>query len=269
MPNLMDRSNIDRQVIAADVTDINSGTRLNSRVPLPLFSYILPPPPPDNDNTSASSSSLAGLFVAQNPLVGIVTDRDPDKSSSPHLSRHRPLRRPHFPDPTNKAACARFRLTHKRCSTRAGQPQLWQELAALWQHVNELSSAMLEQSRNFSQILQVLTQPPPSLFPVHSEEDSGLCPTTLAAHPPPEQDAMAPDVIGDVVAPPRSPQPPSDALAHPPADSAPTLPGYSRTPLATSTSPSVPLRQTPRRTRDSDAALPKLRGIFNRKKAPS
>ncbi|KAK6993147.1 hypothetical protein R3P38DRAFT_3223727 [Favolaschia claudopus] len=100
---------------------------------------------------------------------------------------------------------------------------------------------------NFSQILQVLTQPPPSLFPLHSEEDWGLCPTTPAAHPPPEQDAMTPDVIGDDVAPPRSTQPLSDALAHPPADSAPTLPGYSRTPLATSTSPSAPLRQTPRR----------------------
>ncbi|KAK7007139.1 hypothetical protein R3P38DRAFT_2793015 [Favolaschia claudopus] len=47
-------------------------------------------------------------------------------------------------------------------------PQLWQELIGLWRHVNELSAAMLEQSRHISQIMQVLTQPPPSLFPVHS-----------------------------------------------------------------------------------------------------
>ncbi|KAK7025288.1 hypothetical protein R3P38DRAFT_3194210 [Favolaschia claudopus] len=195
---------------------------------------------------------------------------DPDVSSSPRPSRHHPLRRPHFPDPTHKAACARFRLARKRRSTATSQPQLWQELIGLWRHVNELSAAMLEQSRHISQIVQVLTQPPPSLFPVYSEEDSGLCSTTPAAPSPPEPDAITPDVIGDDVAPPRSSQPPSDSGALPsPANFAPTLPGYSSAPLATPTSPSVPLRQTPRRTRDSDAALPKLRGIFNRKKAPS
>ncbi|KAK6988186.1 hypothetical protein R3P38DRAFT_3229421 [Favolaschia claudopus] len=197
---------------------------------------------------------------------------DPDVSSSPRPSHHRPLRRPHFPDPTHKAACARFRLARKRRSTATGQPQLWQELIGLWRHVNELSAAMLEQSRHISQIVQLLTQPPPSLFPVRSEEDPGLCSTTPAAPSPPEQqDAIIPDVIGNDVAPPRSSQPPSNsgALTPSPADPAPTLPGSSRASQATPTSPSVPLRQIPRRTRDADAALPKLRGIFNRKKEPS
>ncbi|KAK7025687.1 hypothetical protein R3P38DRAFT_3355946 [Favolaschia claudopus] len=178
------------------------------------------------DNTSPPLLLPCWAPRCPKPLVGIVTDMDPDVSSS---------------------------IT------------LWQELIGLWRHVNELSAAMLEQSRHISQIVQVLTQPPPSLFPVHSEEDSGLCSTTPAAPSPPEPDAITPDV-----APPRSSQPPSNSGAPPsPANFAPTLPGYSSAPLATPTSPSVPLRQTPRRTRDSDAALPELRGIFNRKKAPS
>ncbi|KAK6984726.1 hypothetical protein R3P38DRAFT_3231409 [Favolaschia claudopus] len=82
------------------------------------------------------------------------------------------------------------------------------------------SKKCIEQSRHISQIVQVLTQPPPSLFPVHSEEDSGLCSTTPAAPSPPEPDAITPDVIDDDVAPPRSSQPLSNSGALPsPANS--------------------------------------------------
>ncbi|KAJ7190308.1 hypothetical protein B0H12DRAFT_1172763 [Mycena haematopus] len=80
---------------------------------------------------------------------------DPNASfSSPH-SRYQTERcrtHPHFPNPTDKAACARFRLARRRRASAQAAPalpqsppaadsvELWRQILSLHENFNELSS---------------------------------------------------------------------------------------------------------------------------------
>ncbi|KAK7005465.1 hypothetical protein R3P38DRAFT_3604681, partial [Favolaschia claudopus] len=179
-------------------------------------------------------------------LVGIITDMDPRSLSSPRPSYHDARQRLHFPDPKDNAACARFRLARKRRSAPSGEKQLWREMCSLWRHVNNLSSAMLEQSHHISRLMQTLTAPPPNSSPTYPEGDRGTHLTTPAARPPPEPDTVTTDV-SDNTAPPGPSQPNATApFAH-----------------SNQTASSVPSHP---HVRETELALPKLRGMFNRKK---
>ncbi|KAJ7222759.1 hypothetical protein B0H12DRAFT_1151142 [Mycena haematopus] len=193
---------------------------------------------------------------------------DPNASfSSPH-SRYQTERcrtHPHFPNPTDKAACARFRLARRRRASAQAAPalpqsppaadsvELWRQILSLHENFNELSSLVLKQGRIIDGLLQLhVSAAPLPLLPTQ-QEDRGLDPSPTPQH-------LSGDVIDDITRPPVLVTPlPSAASPAPLPDS---MPSSSR--ASEFHSPSYP--RSMRSGEDIVPALPKLRGMFNRKR---
>lgn len=196
---------------------------------------------------------------------------DPSASfSSPH-SRYQTERRRtplHFPNPTDKAACARFRLARRRRASAQTAPvfpqsspandstELWRQIVSLRDNFNELSSLVLQQSRIIDGLLKLHV--PAAALPLSStqQEDHGIDPS--AAPLAPQHSSGA--VIDDITEPPVPVTPPRAAASPTPLPD--SLPSSSR--ASEIHSPSHP--RSMRSGEDIVPALPKLRGMFNRKR---
>ncbi|KAJ7147326.1 hypothetical protein C8R46DRAFT_547157 [Mycena filopes] len=191
----------------------------------------------------------------------------------PHHFPNRPPAPFRCPDPRDRGACARFRLARKRHSPAVSSPPaaasgsaaLWRELVLIRRDFNDLSAVLLKQSQVVTELLQLHAQPfvlsslPVQVAPTPTVRDTSLAPQPRSGL------VIDDDMAGNrastvsVVHPETVPV----AVSTPPHPSSISSPGVadSRQLSAVSAEP-----QTPTRRNKADEALPKLRGMFNRKR---
>ncbi|KAK6974254.1 hypothetical protein R3P38DRAFT_3378718 [Favolaschia claudopus] len=196
-----------------------------------------------------------------------------DSTSSPprhpsHGTEHRSPGR--FPNPRDKAACARFRLARKR-RTSASQSlpasgftcerQLWHEMHSLRLYVHGMSALMVEETKIVSQLLRSFNEMIAATLPSFQQPQQDRPPSMATQTVDPVAKS---DVIGDDQTPrPNFVQGSESSSPSPHPGPQQFHPGPS-VPRASDANPLPPPHSRP--AQGGDLGLPKLRGMFNRKK---
>jgi hypothetical protein len=191
--------------------------------------WTLPPPPPPlpsgggkicagilttstsrSRSPSPSSSSFSGFTLPQIPGRYCNADMDPSALFASSHSRYQTeqCRTPlHFPNQTDKAACARFRLARRRRASARAAPvfsqsssavdsvELWCEIVSLRDNFNELSSLALKQGRIIDGLLQLqVSAAALPCFPLSRRTTTHLPPHSLHSTSPASSLTTSPDL---------------------------------------------------------------------------